>query len=179
MQTVTNPSPRGPARALAVLVLAPLLASACIGNPFAPKDTAAQQKRDAEQAQLKWAQCMREHGINVPDPGPNRGGLQVQVTDQQQFDDAQKACQRYMPKGGNGPGKLDPKVVDQLTKFAQCMREHGIPIPDPQVSSDGAVQIKSGDPGAIDPGSDQFQQAEQACKQYAPKGGPTSRSTSG
>src|SRR5207237_750975 len=98
MQTVTSLSPRGAARTLAVLVLAPLVAAACIGNPFAPKDTAAQQRHDAEQAQLKWAQCMREHGVNVPDPGQN-GGVQVQIPDQQQFEDAQNACKQYAPKG--------------------------------------------------------------------------------
>ena len=177
MQTVTSLSPRGAARTLAVLVLAPLVAAACIGNPFAPKDTAAQQRHDAEQAQLKWAQCMREHGVNVPDPGQN-GGVQVQIPDQQQFEDAQNACKRYSPKGGNGPGKVDPKQLDQLTKFAQCMRDHGIPMQDPQASSGGGIQVNGGGAGAIDPNSDQFKQAQEACKQYAPKG-PTSRSTTG
>ena len=31
-------------------------------------------ERDAEEAGLKFAQCMREHGVDMPDPGVGRGG---------------------------------------------------------------------------------------------------------
>lgn len=168
MQTETRLSRQGMARALAVLAAAPLLVTACVGNPFAPKDTAAQQKHDAEQMQLKWAQCMRDHGVNVPDPGQG-GGVNVQIQDEQQLQDAQNACKKYQPNGGNGPGKIDQKTLDQLTRFAQCMRDHGVPMPDPQTSG-GAVKIQAGSQGSVDPNSDQFKQAEQACEQYMPSG---------
>jgi len=44
-----------------------------VGNPFAPKDTAAQQKHDTEQMALKWAQCMRDHGVNITVKDANGG----------------------------------------------------------------------------------------------------------
>jgi len=168
MQTETALFSGGLMRALVVLAAAPLLATACVGNPFAPKDTAAQQKHDAEQMALKWAQCMRDHGVNVPDPGQGRPvRIQGEAQDQQQVQDAMNACQRYQPKGGNGPGQVDQKTLDQLTKFAQCMRDHGIPMQDPKASG-GGVQITSGGQGSVDPESDQFKQAQQACQHYLP-----------
>ncbi|HKF16701.1 MAG TPA: hypothetical protein VKF14_05865 [Candidatus Dormibacteraeota bacterium] len=181
MQTETSRFSGGLRRALVVLATAPLLACACVGNPFAPKDTAAQQKHDVEQMALKWAQCMRDHGVNVPDPGQGRPvRIQAEAQDQQQIQDAMNACQRYQPKGGNGPGKVDQKTLDQLTKFAQCMRDHGIPMQDPKASG-GGVQITGGGPGSVEPDSDQFQQAQQACQHYLPsemqpKSGNTSTS---
>jgi len=178
MQTETRLSRYGMARALAVLAAAPLIVTACVGNPFAPKDTAAQQKQDAEQMRLKWAQCMRDHGIDVPDPSQNGGGLKVQAKDDQQFQDAMNACKQYAPNGGNGPGKIDQKTLDQLTRFAQCMRDHGIPMQDPQASG-GGVKITAGGADAVDPSSDQFKQAEQACKQYMPSGMKTKTSVGG
>ena len=161
-------SPGALMRALAVLAVAPLLTTACVGNPFAPKDTAAQQRHDAEQMELKWAQCMRDHGVDVPDPGTN-GAVQIggQAQDQQQVQDAMNACKQYQPTGGNGPGKVDQKALDQLTKFAQCMRDHGIPMQDPKASG-GGIQMGSGGEGSVDKDSDQFQQAQQACQHLMP-----------
>ena len=155
-------------RALVVLAVAPLLATACVGNPFAPKDTTAQQKHDAEQMALKWTQCMRDHGVDVPDPGTN-GTITVsgQAQDQQQVQDAMHACKQYQPRGGNGPGKVDQKALDQMTKYAQCMRDHGIPMQDPKASGWG-VQMTTGGEGSVDPNSDQFQQAQQACQHLMP-----------
>ena len=181
MQTEPGFSRGALTRTLVILAVAPLLATACVGNPFAPKDTAAQQKHDAEQMALKWAQCMRDHGVTVPDPGQGRPvRIQGEAQDQQQIQDAMNACQRYQPKGGNGPGKVDQKTLDQLTKFAQCMRDHGIPMQDPKASG-GGVQITGGGPGSVEPDSDQFQQAQQACQHYLPsevqpKSGNTSTS---
>ena len=173
MQTESSFSPGALARALVILAVAPLLATACVGNPFAPKDTAAQQKHDAEQMALKWAQCMRDHGVDAPDPTQD-GAVTIkgQALDQQQMQDAMNACKQYQPKGGNGPGRIDQKTLDQLTKFAQCMRDHGIPMQDPKTSG-GGVQITTGGQGAggegaVDPNSDQFQQAQQACQHLMP-----------
>ena len=64
------------ARSLAALVAVPLLAAACgVANPFAPANAA----NNAEQMRLKWAQCMRQHGVNMPDPNPDGGGRWFEV----------------------------------------------------------------------------------------------------
>src|SRR5262245_53752866 len=94
------------ARSLALLAAVPLLAAACgIANPFAPANAAS----NAEQMRLKWAQCMRQHGVNVPDPGQGGGGFGVNVqatpgeggvdAAEQQMQAAMDACKKYAPNG--------------------------------------------------------------------------------
>jgi hypothetical protein len=168
----TEPSPptarraRGPLPVLLALLLLALLASACsVANPFAPKQSSAQ---DQERAALQWAQCMRAHGVNVPDPGQSHGAGQIQVQggDDKQMQDAMNACKRYEPNGGRANGSPDPKMVDAMARFTQCMRDHGIPMQDPTTSG-GASQVIGGDQSSgPDPNSDQFKQAQQACQHY-------------
>jgi hypothetical protein len=61
--------------------------------------------------------------------------------------------------------------VSQMTKFASCMRSHGVPgFPDP--NAQGAISVSSA--SGIDPGSQQFQHAQQACQKLLPNGGQPS-----
>jgi hypothetical protein len=63
-------------------------------------------------AALKFARCMRAHGVDLPDPKPTGGGIMIQKgtggggpkIDPQSpaFQSAQKACQSLMPGGGKG-----------------------------------------------------------------------------
>ena len=54
--------------------------------------------------------------------------------------------------------------------FAQCMRDHGIDMPDPEFENGGMVRIgggpgSNGDEGpAFDPRSDAFQAAAEECR---------------
>jgi hypothetical protein len=68
-----------------------------------------------QQQMLALARCMRQHGINMPDPDAN-GGIDMTGAgvdpDGPKFKAAQQACQQYQPKGskptqgkqGNGGG---------------------------------------------------------------------------
>jgi hypothetical protein len=57
---------------------------------------------------------------------------------------------------------------DQAAKFAQCMRENGVPdFPDP---TNGGIQLNAQAGTDIDPNSPEFQQARQACQDEAPAG---------
>jgi hypothetical protein len=62
--------------------------------------------KDPQQAALAYARCMRQHGINMPDPkvDPTEGmaGLLPQGVnpDDPKFKAAQQACQQYTPNGG-------------------------------------------------------------------------------
>jgi len=126
-------------------------------------------------AALKFAQCMREHGLTwFPDP-QGGGGIQIKIppgTDKSKVDAAMAACKQFMPNGG-APEKPDAAVLEQLRKFAQCMRDHGVTnFPDPK--ADGQLQLDAGKLG-IGPGQPKFDAAQQACAQYQPKppsGGP-------
>lgn len=75
-----------------------------------PTVSASQQRQDATQA-LKWAQCIRAHGIsNFPDPDSNGhfgvGSINAAGIDinSPQVQAAVKACQQYQPGTIHVPG---------------------------------------------------------------------------
>jgi hypothetical protein len=134
--------------------------------------TSAGGTSDPKQAALEFSRCMREHGIDMPDPTFNgNGGISITVhaggpgpkPGDPKFKAAEQACQKFMPNGGQ-PKQLDPQQLQQALKFARCMRQHGIDVPDP--GPDGGIQVRGAGPD--DP---KFKVAQQACEQYAPDGG--------
>ena len=83
---------------------------------------------------VKFAQCMRAHGVsNFPDPGTSGGPQETPISSAPAFVAAQKAC-------GGGPGGPALPHLDEAQKlraiaFAKCMRTHGEPDwPDPSYS---------------------------------------------
>jgi hypothetical protein len=143
---------------------------------------------DPSEGPLQFAKCMREHGIDMPDPivGDN-GGVAVQVggpgqeqsevPDRETLDAANKECRQFLERAGAGfepPSAEDQKKMqEQALVFSKCMRDHGIDMPDPQFSTDGGgfnVSIGSEDGPTsdlppIDFNSDEFQEASEACGQ--------------
>ena len=119
---------------------------------------------DADDPQLAFARCMRENGINMPDPstsgrGPAFDGM-PDVNDES-FKRAEAACAKHMQGLGlGGPGgAVDPEATDRMVKLAQCMRQRGFNIPDPQTSGSvggqGQPQFDINDP--------EFKKAEREC----------------
>jgi hypothetical protein len=178
-----DPTRRWP---LAVLGLGLALAlAACGGSPDGDRvaslsgggatgttNGTAKTAKDPQQAALDFAKCMREHGIDMPDPQVDeQGRVRVRVggpgggarPDPKKLDEAQKACGGLMGGGGDGPGQIDPEERDAMVAFARCMREHGIDMPDP--TGDGLV-MRRDDDGGPDPSSEQFQEAEKACDHH-------------
>lgn len=117
---------------------------------------------DTERA-LKFTQCMRDQGIDMPDPGPDGNVFGGGSADKEKLAAATRACREYMPGGGE---LQQPSAgqIEQLREFAQCMREHGVPdFPDP--NANGLMDIQS---AGIDPESDAYQSAEEACHSLQP-----------
>ncbi len=110
---------------------------------------------DAEQAQLDFARCMREQGLDFPDPEPDaEGDLQFRPpagdVDQGALQDGLEACEQHLENAG-GPlaDPDDPEFQDSLLEFAQCMRDEGVDVPDPQAGQApgaGAAGIDTDDP---------------------------------
>jgi hypothetical protein len=147
--------------------------------------------KDPQEAALQFAKCMREHGIDMPDPvvktGSGPGGeTQVaidiggagpaQKPNQKEMETANKDCQHFMADAAgtfNAPSAEDQaKMQEQALAFAKCMRDHGIDMPDPQFSGDGNFSIgiavgpndSSNSSGpAFDPNSKEFKDANAAC----------------
>jgi hypothetical protein len=149
-----------------------LLATACAGGPSGPgvagqgasSTPSASPSGDGLAAKLAYARCMREHGISdFPDP---QSGVPTEADPHNPlFQAANDACESLLPTPPTGE---QPKDFEQLVRFAQCMREHGIPdFPDPS-PGEGPVHIPAADQGTdLDPNNPQFQAANRAC------GGPS------
>jgi hypothetical protein len=147
---------------------------------------------DPSEAPLKFAQCMREHGVDMADPTVNAdggvmiaigapaagdGGATADSPDPKEFEAANKACEHFMK---DAQGQFDPpseedqkKMQEQALAFSKCMREHGIDMPDPTISADGGgLSVSIGEPDStgpaidgpsIDVNSKEFQDASEAC----------------
>src|SRR5438309_10764601 len=146
-------------------------------------------KLNPDDAMLAFARCMREHGVDMPDPDTSGGGGMVKFggtgtdgskldADMQKCQDADKACHDLL--GDAGPQDMSPKqqqeAQDQALAFSRCMREHGVNMPDPTFDGQGHVTMKIDSGSGIDPSDPKFEAAQQACgSTFGPggaKGGP-------
>ena len=169
-------------RALAAAVLAAgVLAVAACGEDDAGGADANSDRRNARDAMLEFAQCMREHGVDMPDPGT--GGRQVlrvgpdEETTQEEMEEAQSACKKYQEEI-EGP-ELSEEEREEFREaalaHARCMRENGIEnFPDPTISEDGEASLSIPKSSGIDPQSSEFKEAEEACADEMPEGPSTS-----
>ena len=144
-------------------------------NPSAESATDADQAADSEAAMLAFTQCLRDQGIDVGDPTIDAdGNLQLppiefetsdtvtdpdELPDMSEFEEMIAPCEEHLEGvvGSFSPGDTT-EIEDMFLAYAECMRENGIDMPDPDFSSDGGVI----DLGAI--GGDNFEAADAACR---------------
>ncbi len=141
------------------------------GSGTASASPTASPMTDQERA-VKFAQCMRDQGIDMQDPDIDGGKIGIRVNgggaDKQKMEAATEKCRQYLPNGGDGPN-LNSEQVEQFRKMAQCMREHGLPdFPDPE--PDGGIRLHAGGGSHLDPDDPTFKAAQEACAQYQPDG---------
>ncbi|HYN97781.1 MAG TPA: hypothetical protein VES42_28410 [Pilimelia sp.] len=123
-----------------------------------------------EERRLKFAECMRGEGLDVPDPGTGDGPMFRfrEGQDRAKVEKAMEACRQYAPNGGRPP-RLDGAQLEQFRKLAKCMRENGIEnFPDP--AADGGIRLNRN--SGIDPESAEFKAATEKCRQFRPSPGP-------
>lgn len=180
-------------------VVVAVFAAACTGGTGGPSvaslvDPAASSASSAspsasaslspQDAALAYARCMRENGVDMPDPKVTTSGNGDVMIDQSggapipkdKMDKADAVCRKFQSAAGpNGTGaKMSAEDMDKLLQFAKCMRAHGLDFPDP--NADGAfVQIQadngssSGSVGtAGSPDDPKFQAAQTACSALLP-----------
>lgn len=179
--------------AMAVVPMMALLLTACGSAGAKPQVATAggqatsspdQQtsKLSEEEQRRKFAQCMKDNGVDMVMAGPG-GGVRVDrkdaaplkadqgagggsarsLEDNPKFKKAIEACRQYEPSGGE-LRKPNAEDVAKMREFAKCMREHGVNIPDPPADGGGAVNVD------VDPDSSTFKKAEEACRHLAPSG---------
>ncbi|HUB70071.1 MAG TPA: hypothetical protein VL984_06585 [Acidimicrobiales bacterium] len=119
---------------------------------------------------LKFAQCMRSHGvIDFPDPSSN-GAIVVSGTVSQspQYGAADQTCHDLLPNGGIPTAAQRAQALAEMLKLSVCMRAHGISdFPDP--TSEGIrIALKPGMPSDLVPGNPRLQAAQKACQRFGP-----------
>ena len=158
------------------------------GSSAKTRNAAAKSSTDPQQASLDFAQCMREHGVDMPDPQiGDGGGMSFSVSGSAKLADgpataaagpgeatfgpdseAFTACRHFLDGViGASDAPPDPAVADKALKFAQCMRDHGVDMPDPEVNG-GMVKVLIGPSATADPAT--VDAAQQACSSIM--GGP-------
>jgi hypothetical protein len=133
-------------------------------------------EREAREAALNYARCMREHGVDVPDPTFDGGGINQTGPEEKvpkaKLQEAERACRKYAPQEREGPQlseEEEQEFRDAALANARCMREHGIEnFPDPTFPGSGEAQIRAPE-GAFDPNNPDFKEAQDACKDTMPK----------
>jgi hypothetical protein len=119
---------------------------------------------------LKFAQCMRAHGVgDFPEPS-STGTITVggAVSQSPQFQAADQTCHKLLPDGGVPTAAQRAQGLDQLLKVSVCMRAHGISdFPDPTANGI-EIPIRKGMPTDLNPNNPRFQSAEKACQRFGP-----------
>ncbi len=144
-----------PQAALGTVVIVAVLAAGCGGAPSssgtstaAAADTGSNTNTttvartgtanrttttSAREKAVKYAECLRTNGVSdFPDPNASGQfpsyGVSVTPTVWRR---ATTACKALAPPGA-GSAKLTPTQLSDALRFAQCVREHGVPdFPDP------------------------------------------------
>lgn len=132
-----------------------------------PRSSAAPSASlDPEDAQLAFARCMRDKGIDMPDPVAGGGMVAIDAgkTDPKEVQAAFETCGKLLGTAGGASTPIDPEMQDKMLKFAGCMRDHGVDFHDPVVGGGGVTMQVGGAAGAIDPSSTDFQDATEACQ---------------
>jgi hypothetical protein len=122
----------------------------------------------------KFAQCMRDNGVDMPDPEVDDDGRVAfkapaggaNAADREKVQAAHEKCKQHLPNGGQPP-KLSDEDLEKMRKFSQCMRENGYPdFPDPQ--PEGGIRIEGGQDSDMDPESQKWKDAHAKCEQHMP-----------
>lgn len=188
---------RGALLALALAAVAGLglLASACggsssgegvaqVGSTEATSTGSEPQNGSSAANPTAYASCMRKNGLpKFPDPDSQgrfaiQGG-QALDPNSAVFKAAEKACEKFMPRGGNEAPSPEEQArgLREALRYSACMRQNGVPgFPDPKPNAEGGIGL-DGDAASFNPDSPQYKQAEEACKELAPgvNGGAQSR----
>ncbi len=119
-------------------------------------------EQDWEEAALEYAQCMREHGVDFPDPVNGRLEFKSERGDEEKVQEAQEACRGILEDAAPPVDEEQQAELREATlEFAKCMREHGVDYPDPEFQEDGGVLQQMPEGAEDDP---QVEEAQEACQ---------------
>ena len=168
--------------AIAGLLAASVVVAGCGGSGSAASSGASastSSDNDREAARLKLNQCLRQQGVNVPDTGGaggGGGGAQLSEADREKRRIAiEGPCKEFQSSaGGNLTDEQRQEFQDAFTKFAACMRQNGVDVPDPTAGGGGGAG-GGGIRRLLDQDDPKVKAATTACQDQLPQrgqGGP-------
>jgi hypothetical protein len=98
--------------------------------------TAQEDAKTDDDKMREYASCMKEHGFEVGESA--EGGGMPAGADKEKYEKANAECKKLLPNGGAPPGGMSGEDLDNARKLAQCLREHGLDVPDP--TGDGPLK---------------------------------------
>jgi len=126
-------------------------------------DRYARSRRQRSRQALVFAGCVRDNGVDMPDPGPGQQGLVDAFRavsgnyDQATLEQALAACQNLMPQYA----QEHPTGDDWMLELAECLREQGLDVSD--------NPFNEAHSGAID--VNEFSAAMEVCRNELTGGG--------
>jgi hypothetical protein len=142
---MTRTTARSRAFGAAAAAVALLVLSACGGaaaggevasaggdaNTADPSETGDTAPLDEDEQALVFAECMRDNGVDMPDPGPGQQGLGEAFQavagnyDRATLDQAIAACEDLIPQYAQ-----EEHGDDLMLELADCLREQGLDVSD-------------------------------------------------
>ncbi|MFD5099590.1 hypothetical protein [Streptomyces albidochromogenes] len=166
MSTRTRTRTRSVAVASCAAALA-LFASACSGSADSgrddPSDDSGTNAGKASDDAAKHRECLRDNGLDVPDPKPGQDERGITIGGDGMSKEAmEKALKACAGKGGPGAagGGITQADKDRMLKHAKCMRENGYNMPDPTFDG-GMTRAMPIPKGAA---KEKFEKASKACE---------------
>jgi hypothetical protein len=134
-------------------------------------------QKEREEAQLEYARCMREHGVNLPDPVNGRFDLRANRGQEGKVNKAQEACRHFLEDAAPQVSEeKQAEIREAALKFAKCMRKHGVDMPDPRFEARGGVLMQMPAGTERDPDLEAAQKACQSILQAVEPEGATTGS---
>ncbi|MFG2506000.1 hypothetical protein ACGFOW_10885 [Streptomyces rubiginosohelvolus] len=163
-RTAARSHGRSLAAACALAAALALTATACSGDGGKTKDggSASDSKKTKEDQALEHRKCLREQGLDIPEPKPGENGMGVTIDGgsmgKEKMEKAFKACEDKAV--GGGPKELTQAEKDKMVAYARCMRQNGFDMPDPKFDG-GAMQAA---PALKQKDMKKFEKANKACE---------------
>ncbi|MQM27636.1 hypothetical protein [Glycomyces albidus] len=143
------------------------LTAACSDEPqdevASAGGTASEEASEGDAGQEEgiqaFAECMRDEGVDFPDPDPDGGFAEAEELREvmEAEPEAVEACQDHLASGE--ADMSDPEVQAALLEFSQCMRDNGVEdMPDPGEDGFGPTLLEEG------PADPEWDAALEACQ---------------
>ena len=159
-KSIKNPTSRSSKK---VIFLALLVSACTIGEEETKgvvsleesiSSTTIIEQATLEEGVLNFAQCMREEGVDFPDPSFDIDGNpefdNLDIENEEEFEEAFTNCEDILRNALPDQFDLDPEVeaalVDASLEFSKCMRDEGISnFPDPTPGEFGFFAFRDAD----------------------------------